>query len=105
MGTAFDSIKKGLEEAVAYSEGKIEARTRKVVIEPVPTWKAETIRSLRSELKLSQSVFGVVLGVSPKTVEAWESGKNIPNGSASRLMEVISREKEILVRQKIVFSN
>ncbi len=102
MGEAFNKIMRGLEEVKAYKEGKIELKTTKVVIEPVPKWEAKTVRSLRQDLKLSQSIFGVVLGVSKKTVEAWEAGKNTPNGSASRLMSVIANEKDLLARQKIL---
>ncbi|NNM55094.1 MAG: helix-turn-helix domain-containing protein [Spirochaetales bacterium] len=102
MSEAFEKIMKGLEEIKAYKEGKVELKTTKVVIEPVPKWEAQKVRTLRQELKLSQSIFGVVLGVSKKTVEAWESGKNIPSGSASRLMEVIANEKDILTRQRIL---
>lgn len=101
MSEAFNKIMRGLEEVKAYKEGKIELKTTKVIVEPVPKWEAQKVRALRQELKVSQSIFGVVLGVSKKTVEAWESGKNIPSGSASRLMEVISNEKDLLARQKI----
>jgi len=101
MGTAFEKIKAGLEEAIAFSEGKVDLKTTKIIIEPVPKWEAQKVRALRQELKVSQAIFGVVLGVSKKTVEAWESGKNIPNGSASRLMEVINNEKDLLARQRI----
>ena len=101
MSEAFNKIMKGLEEVKANKEGKILLKTTKVVVEPVPKWEAQTVRALRQELKASQAIFGVVLGVSKKTVEAWEAGKNVPNGSASRLMEVINNEKDLLARQRI----
>ncbi len=102
MGEAFEKIMKGLEDVKAFKEGKLDLKKTTVVIEPVPQWEAQNIKSLRQELKVSQSIFGMVLGVSKKTVEAWESGKNIPNGSAARLMEVIANEKDLLARQKIL---
>ncbi|MEI8093574.1 MAG: hypothetical protein WCG80_05135 [Spirochaetales bacterium] len=101
MSDAFDKIMRGLEEVKAYKEGKIDLKTTKIVLEPVPKWEAQKVRALRHQLKVSQSIFGVVLGVSKKTVEAWESGKNVPNGSASRLMEVISNDSDLLARQRI----
>lgn len=33
--------------------------------------------------------FAFVFGVSPKTVEAWESGRNVPRGTAQRFLQVI----------------
>ena len=38
---------------------------------------------------MSQNVFASYIGVSCKTVEAWESGKNHPSGAASRLLNMM----------------
>jgi len=104
VSEAFNKIMRGLEEVKAHKEGKIQLKTTKVLVEPVLKWEAQKVRALRQELKVSQAIFGVVLGVSKKTVEAWEAGKNVPNGSASRLMEVINNEKDLLARQRIYIS-
>jgi len=50
---------------------------------------------------LSQSLFSSVLGVSVKTVEAWESGRNIPRGTAQRMLALIDKEPEI-IRKHII---
>jgi len=105
VGEAYNKIMRGLEAIKAYKEGKVQLKITKVVVEPVPKWEATTVRALRRELQVSQAVFGAVLGVSKKTVEAWEAGKNVPSGSASRLMEVISNEKDLLARQRIYISS
>ena len=34
-------------------------------------------------------VFPESLGVSPKTVEAWENGRNKPEGASRRLLEIV----------------
>jgi len=101
MSKAFEKIMTGLQEIRDYEEGKLNLRSTKISIEPVSHWDAKKVLALRQELNFSQSLFAIVLGVSKKTVEAWESGKNVPNGSASRLMEVISKEKDLLARQGI----
>ena len=101
MGKAFEKIMAGLKEIQAYQEGKLELRSTKITIEAVTHWDAGRTRSLREDLNMSQSLFAIVLGVSKKTIEAWESGKNIPSGSASRLMEVLSNDKDLLARQGI----
>lgn len=50
------------------------------------------VKRLRTTtLKVSQAVFARLLGVSPKLVEAWESGRNTPAGPVRRLFELIER--------------
>src|SRR5215204_3442476 len=51
------------------------------------------VKRLRTTtLKVSQAVFARLLGVSPKLVEAWESGRNAPAGPVRRLFELIERD-------------
>ena len=63
---------------------------------PIPqprTHSAADIKRLRTRtLGVSQSVFAKLLGVSPKLVEAWEAGRNIPAGPVSRLFELIEQD-------------
>jgi len=40
--------------------------------------------------------------VSKKTIEVWEAGRNVPSGSASRLVEIIDKDKGILERERIM---
>ena len=40
-------------------------------------------------LQKTQKNFAFVLGVSPKTVEAWESGRNTPQGTAQRFLQLL----------------
>ena len=46
-------------------------------------------------MELSQSVFANIIGVSKKAVEAWESGKNIPQGPAQRMLELLDKDPAI----------
>jgi putative transcriptional regulator len=102
MSKAFESIMRGLEEINAHDKGTIKLRTTVIEITPPPRCDARGVKSLRADLKLSQSAFANALGVSKKTVEAWEAGRNIPSGSACRLLEVIKKDKGLLEREKIV---
>jgi putative transcriptional regulator len=102
MSEAFNSIMRGLVEVKAYNEGKLKLKTTAIEIAPLSHCDANTVKRLRSELGLSQSIFATALGVSKKTVEAWESGRNVPNGSACRLLEVIGKDKSLLERERIV---
>jgi putative transcriptional regulator len=102
MDKPYNSIVRGLEEIKAHTEGKIELKATRVEIQLPPRCDASTVKELRKELQLSQHAFAKVMGVSPKTVEAWESARNIPSGSSCRLIEMIQNDKTILKRQKIV---
>lgn len=83
----YESILQGLNEAVAYTKGTCkEARVHKISVEPVPHFNASDIRSIRMDLGMTQVIFASVMGVSPKTVEAWEQGINAPNGPSCRLL-------------------
>ena len=46
--------------------------------------QAEDIKEIRSKTGLTQSLFAQWFGVSTRTVEAWESGRNKPSGPSSR---------------------
>ena len=62
--------------------------------------EARQVRRLRTvTLGVSQSVFAQLLGVSPKLVEAWESGRNAPAGPVCRLFELIERDPHGFLRR------
>ncbi|MBS3970062.1 MAG: type II toxin-antitoxin system MqsA family antitoxin [Clostridia bacterium] len=91
-----ESIIKGLNEAVEYERGNIKAKRQVIKTVAVPTYKADRIKKIRAKTGLSQAVFSNVLGVSVKTVEAWEGGRNIPSGTAQRLLAIIDKDPEII---------
>jgi putative transcriptional regulator len=84
--SAFEKIKAGLEEAIAYEQGTLQAKTTKISIRPVERYQADEIRSIRNSTGLTQRTFAEYMGVSIKTVEAWEAGRNRPEGAACRLL-------------------
>lgn len=51
---------------------------------------------------MTQSTFAALMGVSPKTVEAWEAGTNIPLGTARRMLGLLQSDNSIPVKYKIV---
>ena len=85
----YDGIMQGLEEAVNYNEGKIKARTNIMEILPVPDFEAKEIKNIRNELGMTQVLFAGFMGVSTKTVEAWEAGRNTPDGPARRILAML----------------
>ena len=101
----FDSIITGLNEAVDYEKGKISAKKTTLRIEPLPDISAEDIKAIRKKLGFTQAVFAAVIGVSTKTVEAWETGTNQPIGPARRIISLIQFDPEILQSYHIVNEN
>ncbi|MHB8963864.1 MAG: helix-turn-helix domain-containing protein [Saccharofermentanales bacterium] len=98
----YEGIMKGLQEAVDYTEGRLAARKNKMTIVFVGNYTPTEIRKIRMDLNLTQPTFAGLMGVSVKTVEAWESGMNTPSGSARRLMEIFQQDSTIPERMKFL---
>lgn len=62
-------------------------------INNVKQYSSSEIRHIRTSNNLTQSLLAKYIGVSKKTVEAWESGRNTPNGPSSRLLEMLEEKK------------
>ena len=100
--SVYDGIMQGLEEAVAYNKGKIKARTQTIFISPVPDFEAVEIKNIRTRLGMTQVLFAGFMGVSSKTVEAWEAGRNMPDGPARRILSMLQADPELPQRFHIV---
>ena len=61
-------------------------------VEPVKEYTAEDIKNIRKKTGTSQGFLAKWLGVSKKTVQAWESGMNVPNGPSARLLSLLENE-------------
>ena len=93
-----ESLKAGLEDAVAFIDGDM-SRGRVVVRESkVPVYKAEDVVRTRKALNLTQSAFARALGVSSRTVEAWEAGRNEPSGAARHLLFLLDGDHSLVQR-------
>ena len=102
----FEDIVSGLNDAISYEKKGVPKgiRTRRVTIAPVPHYGATTIKSIRNMLGLSQIAFAEALGVSKKTVEAWEAGTNVPQGPAQRILELLQKEHDLLEKHGILIT-
>jgi putative transcriptional regulator len=56
---------------------------------PVREYTAEDIKRIRKKTGTTQGFLANWLGVSRKTIQAWESGRNIPNGASARLLSLL----------------
>lgn len=88
----FSGIMDGLQEALAYTKGKAAADTF-VRKRSLPVVK---VAEIRSSLSMTQKAFAELLGVSCRTVEAWESGKSTPTPTAKKLMFLIQEDHSLI---------
>ena len=84
MGKTFESISRGLNEAVAHAKGKKIA---------VKSYKPKTVdvSALRQRMGMTQEQFAARFGFSVATLRHWERGDRVPQGAALVLLNVIKR--------------
>lgn len=102
MDNIYESIIQGLNEAVEYEKGNIKAKTIRCTVNPIPNFSPQEIRDLRNNLSMTQSTFAAVIGVSQKTIEAWERGTNEPIGSARRILSMLQADPSLPVKYHII---
>lgn len=90
MSALFDDLQEGLLQAIDFANGNGSARTITYRIDPVTKYDKEQIREIRMNAQMTQHVFADYLGVSVKTVEAWERGRTHPTGPAYRLISFLA---------------
>ena len=83
-------------------KGRLRKDNKFLSVREVKAMDSGDVHRLRTSLFLSTAVFSSVLSVSPKTVEAWESGANTPSGPALRLMNLLARNPDILIDEGIL---
>jgi len=81
-------ILEGIRDINAYKAGKKVLRTH-TITEPAPP------QVIRAKLKLSQSAFAGLMGVSLRTVQDWEQGRRKPSGPAVALLRIADQKPEV----------
>jgi putative transcriptional regulator len=81
-------ILEGLNEIKQYKRGGIELNTTELSEPSEP-------KIIRSKLKLSQSAFAGLLGVSMRTLQDWEQGRRNPQGPAIALLRIAEQHPEV----------
>ena len=100
----FDDIKTGIEQAIEYEKGNLKAKKTIMSIAPVDVFSPSEIKDIRNKTGLTQVLFAKYMGVSVKTVEAWEAGRNHPEGAACRLLSITKNDPAFPQRSGIVLS-
>jgi len=97
MSVVGQDLISALSEALEDAKGKKQLRTTRLNVSPVcEKMDASEIKETRKRLGLTQGVFAIVIGVSQKTVESWETGRYSPDGAARRLISVIQKDPNFL---------
>jgi putative transcriptional regulator len=86
MSKIADSIRLGLQEAVAYAEGKADESSYRV---HVP--REIDVKAIRAGLDMTQEEFAGRFGFSVNTLRHWEQGSRQPEGPARAYLRVIER--------------
>ena len=105
MSRVFESIKRGLTEAIEYERGNapnVRVDRLSITVAPLHTYNGDKVKEIRIHHNMTQRLFAEVLGVSIKTVEAWESNKNPPSGCASRMLQLLDRDDNVLEKYSIM---
>lgn len=101
MSTTYDLIADSFNEIIEdYKENdgrKLTHTTLSLNIEPTRQYSSQDIKQIRTRNNLTQNLLAKYIGVSKKTVEAWEAGRNVPNGPSRRLLEILDSNKVALV--------
>lgn len=100
--SAFEKIKSGLKEAIAFEKGQGKAKTTAISITPTDNFAPSEIKAIRVDAGMTQVLFAKYMGVSVKTVEAWEAGRNHPDGAACRLLTITKTNPNFPVSSGIV---
>ena len=103
MSRMGERLMNAAQEALEHSEEKIALKTTRLPVSPVcETISPEEIRETRENLQMSQNIFALVIGVSKKTVESWESGRYMPDGAARRLITIMQKDPDFPERYEIL---
>lgn len=84
MGKAFESIARGLNEAIAHSKNE---KVAVKVYKPQPV----DVSALRRRMGMTQEQFAARFGFSVATLRHWERGDRSPQGASLVLLNVIKR--------------
>ena len=84
-------ILEGIHDIKSYKAGKKTLRVHSLK-QPAPP------KVIRTRLKLSQSAFAGLMGVSVRTVQDWEQGRRKPSGPAVALLRIAEQKPDVFMK-------
>jgi putative transcriptional regulator len=91
MAELFESIKRGLEEAIAHSKGET---TEICLFTP----QNVNVKQVREKTGLTQNQFAATFGISLGTLRHWERGDRKPHGPALVLLNAANNAPDTLLK-------
>lgn len=89
--SAYESVMKGLEEALEFAAGKdVGAQVHAVEVPEVD------VAAIRASTGLSQGAFAKSIGVAKGTLLNWEHGRRHPTGPAQVLLAMIAKRPSLV---------
>jgi len=89
--SAFESVKNGLGEALAFATGDAtDAMVHEVTVTSV------NVAEVRQQTGLSQAAFAKSIGVAKGTLLNWEHGRRHPTGPAQVLLALIAKKPSVV---------
>jgi len=86
----FDELVESIEQAGAIRKGELKP-ARVFAYRPVE------VKRIRNKLRVSQSQFAMMIGVSKSTLQNWEQGRREPEGPAKALLKVVDKNPEAVL--------
>lgn len=93
MKKAFEKIKAGLDDAIAYAQGHADKSAFRIHIP-----REINVRAMRRKLKLSQNEFAERFGFTAARIRDWEQGRSRPDGAIRAYLTVIEKEPRAVER-------
>ncbi len=90
---------KGMEEALAFSEGKHNPEIKIHIPEEI------NVQGIRKKLKMTQTRFADYFGVSVRTIQEWEQGRRVPSSVSKNFLFVIDQEPDAVRRALTMHSD
>ena len=90
MSAAFESIKQGLQEAMAHAKGEASGVR-------VHRPRAVDVKAVRAKVGMTQEQFAARFGFSTATLRHWERGDRSPHGPALVLLNVIEHNPQVVI--------
>ena len=83
-------VLEGIRVVKDYKAGKMKLRVHTLKAPSPP-------QVIRKKLKLSQSAFASLMGVSLRTVQDWEQGRRKPSGPAVALLRIAEQKPDVFL--------